>query len=168
MFAPSFVPAADAVVEGAAPSGAHGTVRFVRDDPEREDLRAELDRPGLVVLNDQLADGWSVTVDGRSAQPLRVDSVMRGVSVPAGAHTVSWRYRAPGLSVGLVLSAVGLLLIAGLALWDRLRVGQQRDVPPQDGEHDGRERERAGERGEDPLPASGLSSLLLRHRGLLQ
>jgi hypothetical protein len=107
-----------------------------------------------VVLNDQLADGWSVTVDGEAARPLRVDSVMRGVSVPAGAHTVSWRYRAPGLRAGLVLSALGLLLIVGLALWGgRLRVRQQRDVPPEDGEDDGGERDQAGDRRQDPLPA---------------
>jgi hypothetical protein len=135
MFATSFVPATDSVVEGLAPPGSTGRVSFLRDEAERVDLRADLDRPGMVVLNDQLDDGWSVTVDGRSAQPLRVDSVMRGVSVPAGAHTVSWRYRAPGLRAGLALSAVGLLLIAGLALSHRPRRRPQR-VLPQDSEDD--------------------------------
>jgi len=73
----------------------------------------------MVVLNDQLDEGWRVEVDGRAAEPLRVDSVMRGVAVPAGTHTVSWSYSAPGLRVGLALSVVGLLLIAALALWRR-------------------------------------------------
>ena len=122
MFAPSFVPTADAVVEGSTGAGSSGRVRFVRDEPERVDLRAELDRPGTVVLTDQLDDGWSVTVDGRDARPLRVDSVLRGVSVPAGTHTVSWRYQAPGLRAGLALSVLGLLLIAALALWRRSAV----------------------------------------------
>jgi hypothetical protein len=121
MFAPSFVPATDAVVEGAAPAGTTGTVEFVRDDPEHVELRAELDGSGMVVLNDQLDDGWSVEVDGREAEPLRVDSVMRGVAVPAGTHTVTWSYRAPGLRAGLALSVVGLLLILALALWRRTR-----------------------------------------------
>jgi len=119
IFAPSFVPARDAVVEGSSPEGTTGTVDFVRDDPEHVELRADLDSSGMVVLNDQLDEGWRVEVDGRAAEPLRVDSVMRGVAVPAGTHTVSWSYSAPGLRVGLALSVVGLLLIAALALWRR-------------------------------------------------
>jgi hypothetical protein len=116
IFAPSFVPATDAVVEGSAPAGSSGSVTFVRDDREHVELRADLDRDGMVVLADQLDKGWTVTVDGRDAEPLRVDSVLRGVRVPAGEHTVSWRYRAPGLTSGLALSAVGLILIVALAL----------------------------------------------------
>jgi Bacterial membrane protein YfhO len=119
VFAPEFVPATDVVVEGEAPAGASGQVSFVRDDPQRVDLRAELDSPGMVVLTDQLDKGWNVKVDGRDADPLRVDSVLRGVAVPEGTHTVSWTYRAPGLRAGLLLSVLGLLLIAVLALVQR-------------------------------------------------
>ena len=117
MFAPEFIPRHDVVVEGAALTGTTGSVTFARDDPQHVELRADLDRPGMVVLADQLDKGWTVEVDGRDAEPLRVDSVFRGVSVPAGEHTVSWRYRVPGLRGGLALSALGFLLLAALALW---------------------------------------------------
>jgi Bacterial membrane protein YfhO len=117
MFAPAFTPGRDAVVEGAAPPGARGTVSFSTDGADRVDLRARLASQGLVVLADQLDRGWSVTVDGHAAQPLRVDSVLRGVAVPAGVHMVSWRYRVPGLRGGLLLSALGLLLTGALSLW---------------------------------------------------
>jgi hypothetical protein len=116
IFAPSFVPTTDVVVEGEAPPGSSGDVSFVRDDPQRVELRADLERDGMVVLTDQLDKGWNVEVDGRDAEALRVDSVLRGVSVPAGTHTVSWTYTTPGLRAGLVLSLLGLLLIAALAL----------------------------------------------------
>jgi Bacterial membrane protein YfhO len=78
-------------------------------------IRARLSRPGLVVLNDSFAPGWSVQVDGRDAEPVRVNDVMRGVAVGAGAHEVVWSYRVPGLRAGAALSAVGALLLAGLA-----------------------------------------------------
>jgi hypothetical protein len=79
-------------------------------------IRAELARPGLVVLNDAWAPGWSVQVDGRDAAPVRVNDVMRGVAVGAGRHEVEWRYRVPGLRAGVALSLLGLLLCAGLAV----------------------------------------------------
>jgi uncharacterized membrane protein YfhO len=73
------------------------------------DLRTEMFEPGLVVLNDSLRDGWSVHVDGAEAKPVRVNSVVRGVTVPAGTHTVSWTYRVPGLRLALVVFLVALL-----------------------------------------------------------
>jgi hypothetical protein len=79
-------------------------------------IHAELDRPGLVVLNDAWAPGWTVQVDGRDATPVRVNDVMRGVAVGAGTHDVKWRYHVPGLRVGVLLSLLGLLLCAGLAV----------------------------------------------------
>src|SRR3954449_4993452 len=58
LFAAGFVPGRDAVVEGAAPAAARGRVDIARDDDARVDLRARLDRGGLVVLTDQLDRGW--------------------------------------------------------------------------------------------------------------
>jgi hypothetical protein len=78
-------------------------------------IRAELEQPGVVVLNDAWAPGWSVQVDGRDAAPVRVNDVMRGVAVGAGTHEVRWSYRVPGLRAGTALSAVALLVLCGLA-----------------------------------------------------
>ena len=63
-------------------------------------LRASLDRRGLVVLDDDFTDGWSVRVDGRPAHALHVDDVMRGVVVGPGRHEIVWSYAVPGLAAG--------------------------------------------------------------------
>ncbi len=108
--APGFQPGRDALVEGARVSAGRGTVHVARDEPERVDLRVDLAKSGLVVLNDSLRDGWSVRVDGtRRAAPVRVNSVVRGVTVPAGRHTVTWVYRVPGLRLSLLVAALALL-----------------------------------------------------------
>lgn len=118
---PSFDPRREAVVErgaegagalaavaGAGSRGSSGSVTVSEYSNARVALRADLSRAGLVVLNDSLAPGWSVRVDGRAARPVRVDDVMRGVAVSAGAHEVEWRYRVPGLRAGTALSLLAL------------------------------------------------------------
>jgi Bacterial membrane protein YfhO len=114
-----FDPRHEVVVEQAPgrPSiaGSSGEVSVTDRSNASVAIRAQLERPGLVVLNDSWAPGWSVQVDGRDAAPVRVNDVMRGVAVPAGAHEVTWRYRVPGLWTGLALSGAALLLLAGLA-----------------------------------------------------
>jgi len=115
------------VVEGDQPGAArlasvhdvHGRAEIVEEGDARVTLHATLDRPGIVVLGDQLLDGWSVTVDGRDATPLRVDAVLRGVAVDAGSHTVRWSYRVPGLRAGAGLSAAAAVLLLALALAPR-------------------------------------------------
>jgi uncharacterized membrane protein YfhO len=70
---------------------------------------------GLVVLDDTWGPGWSVRVDGREAQPLQANVVLRGVVVPAGEHELVWSYRVPGLRAGAALSAIGLLAMLAWA-----------------------------------------------------
>jgi membrane protein YfhO len=110
----TFVPGRSAVVEGGTANAGEGSARLTRDDPEAVDIHANLRRGGLVVLSDPSAQGWSVTVDGHAARTLIVDGSLRGVEVPAGIHAVRWRYETPGLTVGLAISGVGLVL---LAIW---------------------------------------------------
>jgi hypothetical protein len=92
--------------------GARGSVEIVRRRDARVTLRARLARRGLVVLDEQMMDGWRVRVDGRPAPALYVDDVMRGVVVPAGRHEVVWSYAVPGLRLGVLVS---LLTLAALA-----------------------------------------------------
>jgi membrane protein YfhO len=112
----AFDPRRSAVVERpelGAPAlrPAHGTATVVGEQNSRVTLHAQLDGRGLVVLNDALMDGWSVTVDGHPAPALHVNDLMRGVIVPGGTHRIVWRYTVPGLRVGAVLS-----LLTALAL----------------------------------------------------
>jgi uncharacterized membrane protein YfhO len=80
-------------------------------------LEARLAERGLVVLDDAWAPGWSVTVDGESAEPMETNVVVRGVVVPAGTHEVEWTYRVPGLRAGAALSALGLLALLAWSGW---------------------------------------------------
>jgi hypothetical protein len=111
----------------AALSGAHGSATVTDEQNARVTLDARLDRRGLVVLNDALMEGWSVRVDGRPAAPVYVNSVMRGVVVPAGEHEIVWRYAVPGLRLGALVSAVTAAVLAAtaaaLALRRRRRPG---------------------------------------------
>jgi hypothetical protein len=90
--------------------GGAGTVRFTHDGDQVVALRASMRTAGRVVLADRYAPGWSVTVDGRPARPRRYDSVIRSVRVPAGTHTVIWRYETPGLRAGAAISTLGIVL----------------------------------------------------------
>jgi membrane protein YfhO len=122
VFDPAFDPSVGVVVEAAGGiPAARGSVELIHDAPSRVELDARLEEEGLVVLADAWAEGWSVTVDGRPAGVLRVNTVTRGVVVPAGTHRIVWRYWTPGLTPGLAITGAALAAAAAWGAWLLLR-----------------------------------------------
>jgi hypothetical protein len=113
-------PGVAALAAGSRAPGS-GTAAVVHEDNASVMLHASLTRRGLVMLDDDFTDGWSVRVDGRTAPALHVDDVMRGVIVGPGRHEILWSYTVPGLGSGLLLSLVGLMVLVGGAIVLRAR-----------------------------------------------
>lgn len=67
---------------------------------------------GLAVVADAWHPGWTVTVNGQKAEPLRVGGVFRGVVVPEGAQDVRWYFAPWGWKLGCGLFWLGLGLLA--------------------------------------------------------
>jgi hypothetical protein len=71
-------------------------------------------RPGVVVLSASFDDGWTATVDGRSRPTEMVSPALVATEVPAGTHTVRFRYRGySGYPELFALCALTLVLFAG-------------------------------------------------------
>ncbi len=80
--------------------------------------RASLSEPAIAVFSEIYYDkGWTALIDGEEAPYFRADYVLRAMELPAGDHTIEWRFRAPrwGLVSGITLAASILVLLAALA-----------------------------------------------------
>lgn len=110
-----FDPASVAIVDQACracptgkPGGA-GTVDHVHWGINSVDVAVRPSRPGVFVLSQAYSPGWEASVDGRAAPVVRVDGVVQGVPVPAGARHVVLSYHAPGLRPGFFISLATLV-----------------------------------------------------------
>jgi hypothetical protein len=93
------------------------SVAITRYEPQRVELVAQLDRPGLVVLADAYDPGWSLEIDGTAAPIYRTNRMMRGAAVKAGRHTLVYAYSPASWRIGAGVSLAGLVLLAALVLW---------------------------------------------------
>ena len=80
-------------------------------------LAASAERAGYLVLSEVWYPGWRATVNGADAPVLRANYTLRALPVPAGELTIRLRYAPDSWRRGLALSGVGVLLLAGLCLW---------------------------------------------------
>jgi hypothetical protein len=110
-------------LSNASPGGSE-RVSVVVAEPQRMELLAELESPGVVVLAESYYPGWTLAIDGRPTAILRVNRLMRGAAVSAGRHRLVYEYHPRSFRYGMVLSAAGLVIL-GLYTW-RCRVC---DVP---------------------------------------
>jgi hypothetical protein len=80
--------------------------------------------------------GWEVKVDGQVQKHIRADYLLRGMRVPAGHHTIEFRFMPPSFVKGeriamisSLLMLIGLLGSAGWEIWGG-RKKEEDELPP--------------------------------------
>jgi hypothetical protein len=93
--------------------------RIVTYEPDRLVIETNASKAAVLVVSEMIYPGWEATVDDVAAARIHATNyLLRGVAVPAGAHRVEMRYRAPAARIGASISACTLLLLCGLMLYD--------------------------------------------------
>ena len=86
---------------------------------------AKTTTPSVLLLNDRFDSHWRVLVDGKPAELLRCNFIMRGVYLTPGQHTVEFKFSLPNGPFYVTLTAI----VAGLCLVGYLFSAGKRVVP---------------------------------------
>jgi hypothetical protein len=84
------------------------------ENPSQVWAHVEMACKGMLVVSDNWYPGWRAEVDGQPAEIWKVDTVIRGVVVAAGKHTVVMRYRPLSVYFGFALTLLGLAAAVAL------------------------------------------------------
>jgi len=97
-----------------------GSVDFKNYSSKHIVFNANVTTPSVMLFNDRYDPHWSVTVDGKPAELLRCNFVMRGVYLQPGQHTVEFSFSLPNRPLLITLAAIitglfltGWLVVAG-------------------------------------------------------
>jgi hypothetical protein len=70
---------------------------------------------GLAVFSEMYyRDGWKAKIDGKTAGIFRVDYVLRGLNIPAGKHTIEFKFEPQVVQTGSMItlfSFIGMLML---------------------------------------------------------
>jgi hypothetical protein len=91
-----------------------GTVEFKSYQTKHIVFAANATAPSVLLLNDKFDPQWTLTVDGKPAELLRCNFIMRGVYLPtAGTHTVDFNFTLPHRPLYVTLAAIGVAILLG-------------------------------------------------------
>jgi hypothetical protein len=114
-FDPLKVVVAEKGMMGIKPGAAvAGMAEIVEDTGGRIKAKAVMGTAGVMVLADMWYPGWEATVDGKSAEVMRVNHTLKGVALAAGEHEVVFEYKPAGFKIGLWMLFVGVVGLCGV------------------------------------------------------
>ena len=93
-------------------------IQLVKNDNDEITYSSESKTGQFAVFSEIYYDrGWQAYIDGKEAPIVRTDYVLRGLSVPAGNHTIKFEFRPASYydseTIAIVASAIVWLLIIG-------------------------------------------------------
>lgn len=121
---PEFDPARIALVEtppplpmgaGASVAGA-GTASVERYEPNRISVKASTEVNSLLVLGEKYYRWWYVDVNGKRAEIVPVNHILRGVYLPPGQHSLEFRFDPLPFKVGKYLTLGSFVLFTCLLI----------------------------------------------------
>ncbi|WP_242392760.1 YfhO family protein [Anaeromyxobacter oryzisoli] len=113
--AASFIEGSPAVVIEAPSrfSAAAGRVLSIARGLESVRIEAGSEADATLVVADAWWPGWEATLDGLPVPIFRADVLVRAVRWPAGRHVLEMRYRPPEVRTGIMVSVLGIAVLAG-------------------------------------------------------
>jgi hypothetical protein len=111
-------PAADATNQNV------GSVEYKSYAPKSILFNAQAPGPAVLLLNDKFDPHWRVLVDGKPAELLRCNFLMRGVYLTPGQHTVEFDFNLPNKPLYITLAGIAV----GLGLAGYLLISAKRET----------------------------------------
>jgi hypothetical protein len=116
-------------------NAAGSSIRLTDYSPNALKYQATAAQDGFVVFSEiYYKDGWNAYIDGKLVPHMRTNYVLRAMPVPAGQHTIEFKFEPQSYAIGNTVSLVSsILLILGLIgvafyIWKKRSVLANQDL----------------------------------------
>ena len=97
------------------------SIQLVDYKPNHLKYKSDNTNNGVAVFSEMYyQNGWKATIDGKEAPIYRVNYVLRGLKVPAGKHTIEFKFEPEVVKTGstiALMSSIGMLLLIGAGVY---------------------------------------------------
>lgn len=111
------------------PADSASTIRLLEYDSDYLIYEADAKKDELAVFSEiYYPKGWQITIDGKPAAMLRVNYTLRALPVPAGMHTIEFRFEPHSIRITDTIAYGALLIMLLTALYLLLKKVKRKDM----------------------------------------
>ena len=92
------------------------TLQNVVFDADKISGDLKLENNKLLVMSIPYSTGWKAYLDGTETTVYRADDMFMSIAVPAGEHSIEFRYETPFYKPGLITTIIALAAFAALII----------------------------------------------------
>ena len=97
------------------------TIQLLSYQPNHLKYVSNNSNPGVAVFSEMYyADGWNATIDGESASHFRADYALRAMKIPAGKHSIEFKFEPQVVKTGSTIALISfilMILLLGVAIY---------------------------------------------------
>jgi hypothetical protein len=88
------------------------TIKLISYKPNHLKYFSNNTNSGLAVFSEMYyAEGWNATIDGKAVSHFRADYVLRAMKIPAGKHTIEFKFEPQVVKTGSTISLISFILM---------------------------------------------------------
>lgn len=111
------------------PADSASTIRLLEYDSDYLIYEADAKKDELAVFSEiYYPKGWQITIDGKPAAMLRVNYTLRALPVPAGMHTIEFRFEPHSIRITDTIAYGALLIMLLTAVYLLLKKVKRKDT----------------------------------------
>ncbi len=88
----------------------------IKDMPGEHVVKVDAGSNGFLVINEPYYPGWHAFIDGKEAELYHVNYLFQGIKLPMGSYTVKVIYAPRMFYIGLIISAITIVFMAGVVV----------------------------------------------------
>ena len=106
------------------------TIQLLSYQPNHLKYFSNNTNSGLAVFSEMYyAEGWNATIDGKAVSHFRADYVLRAMKIPAGKHTIEFKFEPQVVKTGSAISLISfilmILLLGGAIYFERKKLNNK-------------------------------------------
>ncbi len=90
----------------------HGEAVINKYTPNRIEISTNANSTTILVLSDVYYPGWKAYVDGKESPVLACNSILRGVPLEKGQHSIILEYSPMSYKIGLIISGLTAIFVS--------------------------------------------------------
>jgi hypothetical protein len=97
------------------------SIKYIKYSNDEVIMEVSCDGPGILVISDLYTPDWKAFIDEIHTKIYRANYAYRSVCIPAGKHTLTFKYSPLSYKIGAIMTIIGMVILTIICMKTRFK-----------------------------------------------